>query len=229
MKTAKPNCVASLTIAATWLLTAGASANLLVNPGFELPALVPPENQAAGAEGWTTFNTAGVRTAQQRSGEQSLRLAPNGPTGTGDGIARQEFAAAANDVVSFGARVLNPSSDPLTGDRTAQLRIQWLNAGDTLINQSILNIADVDTPQDIWINFRFVDLVLPDNENIVKVRPSLFVTNDGGTGGGAAFFDDAEFLSSNTGLALASVPEPAAASLVSVASLGLTFLRRRSR
>ncbi|CAN0352199.1 unnamed protein product, partial [Ectocarpus sp. 4 AP-2014] len=157
-------------------------------------------------------------------GDQALRLAPNGPTGTGTGIARQEFAASANDIFSFGGWVLNPSSDPLTGDRQAELRVQWLNAGKTLINQSILKVADANTPTDLWINFKLVDLPLPDNENIAFVRPSLFVTNDGGTGGGVAFFDDAEFVVTASADA---VPEPTGAVLVSL--LGLSSVVRRRR
>ncbi|MEO0587760.1 MAG: hypothetical protein AAF078_08985, partial [Planctomycetota bacterium] len=103
-----------LAVTAIGLTARDASANLFVNPGFELPDLTSPTNQSPDVDGWTTFNTAGVRTAQQRSGDQSLRLAPGAPAGTSDGIARQIFPASANDSLQFGAWVRNPSSDPLT-------------------------------------------------------------------------------------------------------------------
>lgn len=169
----------------------GLASNLILNPGFEFPDLVPPDNQAPGADDWTTFNTAGVRTIFQQAGDQSLRLAPNAPSGIGDGIARQVFPAAANETYSFGVWVFHPSSAPITGDRKAQLRLQWLNVNNTLINQQILNILDANSPTDVWMFVALESVVLPDNPNITQLRPSLFVTNDGGTGGGAAFFDEA--------------------------------------
>ena len=199
------------------------SANLLLNSGFEFPDLVPPANQAQGADDWETFNTAGVRTIYSHSGDQSLRLAPSAPTGTADGIARQVFSASANDVVTFGAWVFNPPSDPLSGTRKAQLRLQWLNANDTLINQTILNVADMHTPESVWINFALVEATLPDNPNITQVRPSLFVSNEGGTGGGVAFFDDIEFINHTAGQ---SVPEPVSWPLLAIA--GLLLVSRRS-
>jgi len=218
-----------LAVATAGLLgSAEASANLLLNPGFELPDLLPPNNQAPGADNWTTFNIAGVRTIQQHSGDQSLRLAPDAPTGTNHGIARQEFAASANDVLTFGAWVLNPSSDPLTGTRQAELRVQWLNASNVLINQTILKVADANTPQDLWINWNLVELTLPNNPNIVKVWPSLFVTNNGGTGGGVAFFDDVQFLNL-TANPPATIPEPASLGLLGLGGLALASGRNRNR
>lgn len=221
-------CTALAVATAGLLGSTEASANLLLNPGFELPDLVPPNNQAPGADDWTTFNVAGVRTIEQHDGDQSLRLAPDAPTGTAHGIARQEFAASANDVLTFGAWVLNPSSDPLTGTRQAELRLQWLNASDTLINQTILKVADADTPQDLWINWNLVELTLPDNANIAKVRPSLFVTNNGGTGGGVAFFDDVMFLNLSAPPS-ATIPEPASLGLLGLGGLALTSRRSRNR
>ena len=211
-------------------VTSSATENLLVNPGFELPDLVSPDNQAPGADGWVTFNTAGVRTAEQNSGDQSLRLAPNAPTGTGTGIARQVFPVSPLDVVSFSSWVLNPSSDPLSGTRVAELRLQWLNDNDTLVNQRILQVADVDTPEDLWINFGLVNVTIPDNPNITQIRPSLFVRNDAGdTGGGVVFFDDVVFvnLTSSTAGSLA-VPEPASMAMLAIGCMLTAGLKRRA-
>ena len=179
------------------VMSANASANLLLNPGFEFPEVPDGMFLVPGADDWQTFNTAGVTESQARpgsSGDQSLRLAPNAPTGNGTGIARQVFSASANDVFSFSGWVMHPDTAPITGPRTGQLRLQWLNANDTLINQVILNVIDETTPTDQWVFVELENYQLPDNPNITTVRPSLFVTNNGGTGGGAAYFDDISLL-----------------------------------
>ncbi len=168
--------------------------NLIENAGFEAPQIMPGDNgQLPGADDWNVANTVGVRTMFRHSGAQSLRVAPNGPTGTLSGIARQSFPASANDVFSLSAWVFHPGSDPVTGTRKAQLRIQWFNDSDTLINQQILDVLDSSSPTGEWMFNQLQDVVLPDNENIVQVRAGVFVVNDGGTGGGAAFFDDVVF------------------------------------
>lgn len=211
----------TITIVTTALLGAAfaSGGNMLLNPGFEFPDLPPGQTQAPGADDWDTFNTAGVRTAFANSGDQSLRLAPNAPTGTAHGIARQEFPAAANDVFSIGAWVFHPSSAPVTGTRKAQLRIQWLNSNNALINQSILDVLDANSVVDQWSFVSLENVVLPNNPNIASIRASLFVVNAGGTGGGAVFWDDAVLVNGPV------VPEPASLLLLSLG--GVALLRRR--
>lgn len=171
--------------------------NLLLNPGFESPELVPPQTQASGATDWTTFNTASVRSTRSHTGNQSFRLAPNAPTGTGFGIARQVIPAAANEVYSFGIWVLNPSGEPLTGPRKAQLRLQWRNGSGTLINQEILDVLVANSPTDVWTFVKLENVVLPDNANIAELWPSLFVINGEEDGGGSVYFDDAILVASS--------------------------------
>lgn len=204
-------------------LTGMASANLLLNSGFEEPDIQPPDTLISGATDWATFNTAGVTTLQQYSGDQSLRLAPNAPTGTGHGIARQGFAASANETYSFGAWVFHPSDDPITGPRKLQLRIQWLNASNTLINQQILDVLDAGSPTDVWQFVKLEDVTLPNNANITQVRAALMVINNGGTGGGAAYIDDAVFVEGSV------VPEPSTVCVLGLGCLVIAAARRRVR
>jgi hypothetical protein len=182
-----------------------ASANLLLNAGFEAPDAGPAPAIDGSVDDWADFNTSGVTKEQSRPGSlgsQSLRLAPNGPMGTGDGIAQQVFPANPNEVYSLGAWVFTPTTDAtaggsgsgLSGTRVAQFRIQWLNENNTIINQSILDVLDEDSPRQQWSFARLDNVVLPNNENITQVRARLDVTNAGGTGGGVAYFDDAVFV-----------------------------------
>lgn len=192
----------------------------LLNPGFEFPDIMPPDNQAPGADDWTTFNTAGVRTILQNCGDQSLRLAPNAPTGTAHGICRQEFAVGTDIFVdqpySMSAWVYNNSDDPISGARRGELRIQWLNENDVVLNQAILTAADANTPQDQWILASLDNIVIPQNVNITKVRVALFVVNGGGTGGGPVFFDDVNFRQGETSILLADVNRDGAVNLLDV-------------
>jgi len=179
-----------------WLGSADASANLLLNPGFDNEDAGPAPAVLGNVQDWIEFNTTGVTKSQARPGslgDQSLRIAPNAPTGNGHGIVRQEFPAAANEVYNFSAWVMHPGAEQLTGPRTAQMRLQWRNASDTLINQVILDVLDQNSPTNQWIFVEIENIQLPDNPNITQVWPSLFVTNNGGTGGGAAYFDDVSF------------------------------------
>lgn len=193
----------------------------LLNTGFEFPDLVPPANQAAGADDWATFNTAGVRTIFQQSGDQSLRLAPNAPTGTGHGICRQEFEVGTDIFIdtpySMSAWVFNSSDDPVSGTRLGQLRIQWFNANLILLNQAIETVIDSSTPTDQWTRVSLDNVVIPNNSNIAFVRASLFVVNNGGVGGGPVFFDDVTFTQGESSLRLADVNQDGAINLLDVA------------
>ncbi|CAN0379049.1 unnamed protein product, partial [Ectocarpus sp. 4 AP-2014] len=114
-------------------------------------------------------------------------------TGSGHGQARQEFPASANESFKFSTWVMHASGEPLTGDRTAQLRLRWFNSGGTLINDLVLDVLDASAPSDQWVFVEIEEFHLPDNENIASVWPSLFVTNNGGSGTGPAYFDDVFF------------------------------------
>ena len=201
----------SKTLSATAVLLAAsafgvnASAmNLLLDPGFETPEAgdapavvrisVPADPSLSP---WSAFNTAGVTERQWSrpgsAGDQTLRLAPNAMSGTGHGQARQEFDASANEVFNFSAWVKHAAAEPLTGDRVAQLRLRWFNDQGVQINDLVLNVLDASAPTDQWFFVEIENFQLPDNESIVEIWPSLFVSNNGGSGTGPAFFDDVTF------------------------------------
>ena len=187
------------------------SMSALSNPGFEGPQIPAGQTQLPGADDWTTINTAGVRSTVQHSGDQSMRLAPGGPSGTtAPGICRQEFEVGpdifTNLPYSMGAWVYNHSEDPITGDRKGQLRIQWFNASNQLLNQAVADVADASTPTDQWIFVRLENVLIPDNSNIAEVHASLFVVNGAGTNGGPVFFDDVTFIQGETAVASGVVP-----------------------
>lgn len=203
-------------IATSLLLALPASANLLVNSGFEDP-VVPVGGDAPGAAGWNSFNDVFTASgllagpAGANSGDQVLKMF---------GVAGvfQDFAASEGQTWDGGAFVLNSSADALAGGQVAAVNIEWLDSGGNQISFISNGSTTALTPEDQWI-LQTVSGVAPAGTAFARF---ILITGDflPGGGGGAPFYDDAFF-------DLRPVPVPAALWLMGSGLLGLVGLRRK--
>ena len=199
------------------LAAGAASAQLLVNPGFELNDQTMETDDVVGFE---EFGPTFVNQALPRTGSNSLKA-------FGEGGVFQDFAVSPGDTAAASAFAANPEFDALGDDQIAAVNIEFFDAGGGLLERLSTTIIDgTNSPADSGFAFGEVSGVAPAGSataRFVLVTGAFFdVDGDGGTleGGGAPFFDDANF-------SITPIPEPAAAGLLAVAGLGL--LGRRSR
>jgi hypothetical protein len=208
-----------LGVAATALLASTASANLLVNPGFELPPTPAAPPEYFGATGWSDFgggtftiNSTIIGTpAGAHSGDQVLKV-----FGGTSGVF-QDFAAAPGQLWDAGAWALNDSFDPMAGGQIAAVNIEWHGGGGfiSFVAGGTLSSA---SPLDVW-TLLTASGIAPAGTTFAR---AVLITGDfAGPGGGAPKFDDAFF-------DIRPIPVPAAVWLFG-SGLGLLgWMRRRS-
>jgi hypothetical protein len=170
------------------------AANLLGNPGFEVPATpaAPPEYFGAGAV-WTSFGggifTVSSVVAPPHSGNQSLKTFGGCCSG-----AYQEFPAIPGQTWNGGAWVMNCSCDPMGGGQVAAVNIEWHRADGSLstiipfISNGTFTAAQ---PRDQW-TLQTITGVAPADAAFARF---VVITGDFQPGGpaGAPFYDDAFF------------------------------------
>jgi hypothetical protein len=193
----KLRTVLGVALALVLLVTAGsASANVLVNPGFESPAtpVAPPEYYGAG-NGWTSFG-GGIYTISSavgvppNSGNQLLKLFGGCCSG-----AFQQFPCMPSDNWNGGVWMRNDNFDPMGGGQVAAVNIEWIKA-DGVTNSSIIPFISNGTftaasPRNVW-TLQTITGVAPADAAFARL---VVITGDflPGGPGGAPFFDDAFF------------------------------------
>lgn len=196
------------------LVAQAASADILVNPGFET-GTVFGNPDVPGAPGWATFGNV-YNTSSPNPG-------PTGPhSGTGalkqfgtfPGVsgAFQSFSAVPGQVWSLSGYGLNSSSDAMQLENFGILKISFQDAAGTeLLGLESARIT-IATPLDQW---QFLTAIGTAPAGTSQVRLfALFVQPN--FNGGSAFFDD-----------LSAVPAPGCLSLL--AASGMFVARRRRR
>lgn len=204
--------------AASVLLASTASANLLVNPGFETPSVLPGV-EYFGAPGWSDFGgttfTIGAPVfgpAGPHTGTQGLKVFAFG------GV-YQQFAAAPGQTWDGGVWALNDTADIMAGGQVAAVNLEWIAADGFTSLGAVLGptITAATTPND-W-NFLTVS-----GEAIAGTAFARLVLITGdflpGGFGGAPRFDDAFMVQREV------VPVPAAVWLFG-SGLGLLGWMRR--
>jgi hypothetical protein len=182
-------------IAILALVAAPASANLLVNPGFESPATpaAPPEYYGAG-DGWTSFG-GGIYTINStvgvppNSGNQLLKMFGGCCSG-----AWQQFPAAPGQEWNGGAWIRNSSLDPMAGGQVAAVNIEWIQADGTTQSTITPFISNgtftAASPQDVW-TLQTITGIAPADAAFARF---VVITGDflPGGPGGAPFYDDGQ-------------------------------------
>jgi len=174
---------------------AASVANVLGNPGFEVPATpaAPPEYFGAGSA-WTSFG-GGIFTVSSvvvppNSGNQSLKMFGGCCSG-----AFQQFATVPGMTWNGGVWMLNSSRDPMGGGQVAAVNIEWIQA-DGVTNSTIVPFISNGTftaanPRDTW-TLQTITGVAPADAAFARL---VVITGDFLPGGpaGAPFYDDAFF------------------------------------
>lgn len=173
-----------------------ASANLLVNPGFESPVIQspPPEYYGAG-NGWTSFG-GGIFTIDAvvgvppNSGNQLLKLFGGCCSG-----AFQQFPCSPGQTWNGGAWMRNDTLDPMFGGQVAAVNIEWIQA-DGVTQSAIIPFISNGTftalsPQNVW-TLQTITGMAPADAAFARF---VVITGDFQPGGpgGAPFVDDAFF------------------------------------
>ena len=184
-----------LVLACAFALAGSASANVLINPGFEDPGVVspPPEYYGAG-NGWTSFG-GGIYTVDStvntpNTGNQSLKMFGGCCSG-----AFQQFPTVPGTVWNGGVWIKNSSLDPMGGGQVAAVNIEWIQADGVTQSTIIPFISngtfDATKPQDVW-TLQTITGAAPADAAYARF---VVITGDFLPGGpaGAPFYDDAFF------------------------------------
>lgn len=194
------------------LVVPATAANLLANPGFEIPVLAGGD--VFGATGWNVFGggTFTIKNAPH-SGDNAFKT-----FGQTSG-AFQDFPALPGQEWKGSAWILNPSFDAMAGAQIATANIEWRNAADSVI--SFLPSAPpitTATPQGSnAAGYTLVNVGGIAPPGTTKARFVLLTGAFAGGGGGAPFFDDASF---------ERVPEPTVLVMVGIMAACLSAFRR---
>jgi hypothetical protein len=194
-----------------------AAANLLSNPGFELPDA--SMGDVFGSTDWIVFGNGFTTATQANSGSQSLKMFGTFTGGFGVSGAFQEFAASPGQIYEISSVSRQITGDSLVGTSNfAVQKIVFKDSQDVEIGAVESNILNASTPLDVWQSNAAIQGIAP----VGTVQVEAFVlfvqpNNEGGAG----FFDDVTF---------DLVPEPSFAVLLGVSALcSLSALRRRHR
>jgi beta-glucanase (GH16 family) len=150
----------------------------LTNPGFE-----------SGLTGWTRFGNAFTQGTGPYSGLNSGKLYGNFSGGFNVSGLYQDRPAAAGQTWRAASYWYNWSSDFMRADNWAEMRIEWRNAGGTLLRTDSVRTLDAASPQNVHLPFE-LRAVAPAGTATARL---LFIFLQPGNAGGAAFMDTAEF------------------------------------
>lgn len=205
-----------LAAVASLAVTGAASANLLINAGFDEPdasagdVFGPPTD-------WDGFNQNFTSAAFSRdAGGQALKQFGQ------DAGAFQTFAATPDSSWSISAYVFMPSVDKAAGATAGFLQIQFLDASQNVITVASVEVINANSAADTWTLVQMPNA--PAVAGTAFVRPLLFTgpysaTPGPGGNSGSIWWDDVVFEQ--------AVPEPASLAMLAAGGC-VALLRRRS-
>jgi len=186
-------CLLVATTAAVLAVPAVSVANVLGNPGFEIPATpaAPPEYFGPGSA-WNGFGggifTVSSAVTAPHTGNQSLKMFGGCCSG-----AFQQFPALPGQTWNGGVWMKNASIDPMGGGQVAAVNIEWIKADGTSQSSIIPFISNgtftAASPRDQW-TLQTITGIAPADAAFARL---VVITGDFLPGGpaGAPFYDDA--------------------------------------
>lgn len=190
-------------------LAGAASANVLVNPGFE-----------DGLNGWSPFGNVFAETVTPRTGAGDAKMFGNFSGGFNVSGLFQTFSATPGQTWEFSGYVRHNTGDALTGigadnpaaDNWVVLKFEFRDAANNVTGSTEQNVLDGRTPTDTWFGHS-ISLTAPANTQSIW---AFFLYLQPQFAGGAVLMDDAD---------LHVVPAPSALGVL--AGAGLLAARRR--
>ncbi len=154
----------------------------LANPGFEEGPV------AFGLQGWNTWGNVFTENIAPRTGNQHAKFFG---TFSGNSGFFQSLPAQPGQTWQLHGFVRTNSDDSIFGTaNSVVMRIEFLDASQTIIGTQQVTILDGTSPQDTWIDVAPLQATAP--AGTVEVRP-VFEFVQPGFDGGSAFIDDVSF------------------------------------
>ena len=171
-----------------WLTPAlAAAANLLANPGFEQHDAGWP----ASFDGWGHMQSvlADDLGLPAHGGQRVLRGAGVYGDAYHAGGVHQFVLAAAGETFRTQCWVYHHAGNPLTGGSSLWIKLEFKDAGGTILASQSINVMDCSAPTDVWQLAEGPEAVAPANTATAGIV--LVFMQPNATDGGAGFFDDA--------------------------------------
>ncbi len=137
---------------------------------------------------WTGFGSRVADSTRERSGAWCAKFSAIGPVGNSDSGLYQEFAVRPGQVWRATSWWLNPTATPVTGNNTARMDLEWLNASNVQIGVSQLTALTAASPKDSYMQ-RILEATVP--TGAVKCRFVVKLIQSGAPGG-TVYVDDAD-------------------------------------
>lgn len=197
------------------LLGGSIAPGALLNPGFESPDASGGDQYAS--TNWFGFNDAYTTVnVTPNSGLQALKIFGPFFQYGGAGVVQPGFAASPGETWEASAYALNSSADPIQGSNFAVVKMEFLDAGNSVIGAFESPQVNASTPQNTW-TLRSVQGMAPAGTVAAQIV-LVHVQMNAPVTGGVVFFDDASF---------AVVPEPTSVAAAVIGFAGLVLRRRR--
>lgn len=209
MKSVRSGAGAVLVSLAVLASAGAATANVLVNPGFE-----------AGLTGWTTFGNVFAETITPNTGVGDAKMFGAFSGGFNVTGLFQSFPAAPGEVWSFDGYFRHNSNDALTGvgpanDNWVVIKFEYRDASNAVTGAVEAIALDGRSPTDTWLHSSPITLAAPAGTQsvwafLLYLQPAF--------AGGAVLMDDMNF-----------IPAPGAGSVLALTASSLLIRRRRTR
>ena len=182
------------------------SAAVLVNGGFDADGYNPPFTPGFEPTGWTIGGDGFWLQDTDWHGNVYLEgglIAPHSSPvalkmwsawwagSPSDTYLHQDLPAQEGQTWEIDCFTQNLPGDSLTGGMRAEMRIEFYDAGDVLLDSAVVTILDLSSPLGSWIDNSPLQLIAP--AGTATARGAVAFVDAGTGGAGAAYFDDVTF------------------------------------
>jgi hypothetical protein len=134
---------------------AAAGQCILANPSFE----IGPSGMRVFA-GWEQFGSIGSVNVTIHGSQAARVSGPNSGSWDLSGFWQSQDGAPGEQWEITG-HVMNPASNPLTGQCLAVVNIEWWDSSGTMIDYESITVAEPTTPTDQYLDFAFLSTAAP--------------------------------------------------------------------